>query len=139
FEMTAKYGTPYFSNYINSDMQPSDVRSMCCRLRLDLRELRKKSGGFFGSGESTGSVGVVTINLPKIAYLAADKADFYHRLDRLMDISARSLKIKRTTITKFLEEGLRSEEHTSELQSRFDLVCRLLLEKKNERHGHTVR
>ena len=106
FEMTAKYGTPYFSNYINSDMQPSDVRSMCCRLRLDLRELRKKSGGFFGSGESTGSVGVVTINLPKIAYLAADKADFYHRLDRLMDISARSLKIKRTTITKFLQEGL---------------------------------
>ena len=106
FEMTAKYGTPYFSNYINSDMQPSDVRSMCCRLRLDLRELRKKSGGFFGSGESTGSIGVVTINLPKIAYLAADEADFYHRLDRLMDIAARSLKIKRTTVTKFLQEGL---------------------------------
>ena len=106
FEMTAKYGTPYFSNYINSDMQPSDVRSMCCRLRLDLRELRKKSGGFFGSGESTGSIGVVTINLPKIAYLAAGEADFYHRLDRLMDIAARSLKIKRTTVTKFLQEGL---------------------------------
>ena len=106
FEMTAKYGTPYFSNYINSDMEPNDVRSMCCRLRLDLRELRKKSGGFFGSGESTGSVGVVTINLPRIAYLAEDEADFYKRLDRLMDISARSLKTKRTVITKLLETGL---------------------------------
>ncbi|MBQ9860256.1 MAG: ribonucleoside triphosphate reductase [Clostridia bacterium] len=106
FEMTAKYGTPYFSNYINSDMEPSDVRSMCCRLRLDLRELRKKSGGFFGSGESTGSVGVVTINLPRIAYLAEDEADFYKRLDKLMDISARSLKTKRTVITKLLETGL---------------------------------
>ena len=106
FEMTAKYGTPYFSNYINSDMEPSDVRSMCCRLRLDLRELRKKSGGFFGSGESTGSIGVVTINLPRIAYLAKDEADFYKRLDELMDISARSLKTKRTVITKLLEQGL---------------------------------
>ena len=106
FEMTSKYGTPYFSNYINSDMEPSDVRSMCCRLRLDLRELRKKSGGFFGSGESTGSIGVVTINLPRIAYQAKNEADFYARLDRLMDISARSLKIKRTTIEKFLREGL---------------------------------
>ena len=106
FEMTAKYGTPYFSNYINSDMEPSDVRSMCCRLRLDLRELRKKSGGFFGSGESTGSIGVVTINMPRIAYLASDEADFYKRLDRLMDISARSLKIKRDVITKLLSEGL---------------------------------
>lgn len=106
FEMTAKYGTPYFSNYINSDMEPSDVRSMCCRLRLDLRELRKKSGGFFGSGESTGSVGVVTINMPRIAYLAESKDDFYKRLDKLMDISARSLKTKRTVITKLLDEGL---------------------------------
>ena len=106
FEMTAKYGTPYFSNYVNSDMEPSDVRSMCCRLRLDLRELRKKSGGFFGSGESTGSVGVVTINMPKIAYLAKDKKDFYKRLDHLMDVAARSLKIKRTVITKLMEEGL---------------------------------
>ena len=106
FEMTAKYGTPYFSNYVNSDMEPSDVRSMCCRLRLDLRELRKKSGGFFGSGESTGSVGVVTINMPKIAYLATDKADFYKRLDHLMDVAARSLKIKRTVITRLMEEGL---------------------------------
>ena len=106
FEMTSKYGTPYFSNYINSDMEPSDVRSMCCRLRLDLRELRKKSGGFFGSGESTGSVGVVTINMPRIAYLAKDEKDFYQRLDRLMDISARSLKVKRTVITKLLDAGL---------------------------------
>ena len=106
FEMTAKYGTPYFSNYINSDMEPSDVRSMCCRLRLDLRELRKKSGGFFGSGESTGSVGVVTINMPRIAYQSADEADFFRRLDRLMDISARSLHVKRTVITKLMDEGL---------------------------------
>ena len=106
FEMTAKYGTPYFSNYINSDMEPGDVRSMCCRLRLDLRELRKKSGGFFGSGESTGSVGVVTINLPRIAYLAKNEADFFVRLDRMMDIAARSLKIKRTTVEKLLKEGL---------------------------------
>ena len=106
FEMTAKYGTPYFSNYINSDMQPSDVRSMCCRLRLDLRELRKKTGGFFGSGESTGSVGVVTINMPRIAYLSSNKSEFFARLDRMMDIAARSLKIKRGVITKLLEEGL---------------------------------
>ena len=106
FEMTAKYGTPYFSNYINSDMEPSDVRSMCCRLRLDLRELRKKSGGYFGSGESTGSIGVVTINLPRIAYLAKDEEDFFKRLDKMMDIAARSLKVKRETITKLLDEGL---------------------------------
>ena len=106
FEMTAKYGTPYFSNYINSDMEPSDVRSMCCRLRLDLRELRKKSGGYFGSGESTGSVGVVTINMPKIAYLSKDEKDFFERLDHLMDIAARSLKIKRTVISNLLEDGL---------------------------------
>ncbi len=106
FEMTAKYGTPYFSNYINSDMEPSDVRSMCCRLRLDLRELRKKSGGFFGSGGSTGSIGVVTINMPRIAYLAKDEADFYKRLDKLMDIAARSLDVKRKVITRLLDAGL---------------------------------
>jgi anaerobic ribonucleoside-triphosphate reductase len=106
FEMTAKYGTPYFSNYINSDMEPSDIRSMCCRLRLDLRELRKKSGGFFGSGESTGSIGVVTINMPRIAYLAKNEEDFYQRLDRMMDISARSLKTKRDVVTKLFNEGL---------------------------------
>lgn len=106
FEMTTKYGTPYFSNYINSDMEPSDVRSMCCRLRLDLRELRKKSGGYFGSGESTGSVGVVTINMPKIAYLSKDEDEFFERLNHMMDIAARSLKMKRETITKLLEAGL---------------------------------
>ena len=106
FEMTAKYGTPYFSNYINSDMEPSDVRSMCCRLRLDLRELRKKSGGYFGSGESTGSIGVVTINMPRIAYLAKDEEDFFRRLDNLMDISARSLDIKRKVITELMQNGL---------------------------------
>ena len=106
FEMTAKYGTPYFSNYINSDMEPSDVRSMCCRLRLDLRELRKKSGGYFGSGESTGSIGVVTINMPRIAYLAENEEDFYKRLDHMMDISARSLRTKREVITKLLDQGL---------------------------------
>ena len=106
FEMAAKYGTPYFSNYVNSDMEPSDVRSMCCRLRLDLRELRKKSGGYFGSGESTGSIGVVTINLPRIAYLAKDEREFYERLEHEMDIAARSLKIKRNVITKLLDEGL---------------------------------
>ncbi|MBO6046855.1 MAG: ribonucleoside triphosphate reductase [Erysipelotrichaceae bacterium] len=106
FEMTAKYGTPYFSNYINSDMEPSDVRSMCCRLRLDLRELRRKSGGFFGSGESTGSVGVVTINLPRIAYLAKNEEEFYAKLNHLMDVAARSLKVKREIITKLLDEGL---------------------------------
>ncbi len=106
FDMTAKYGTPYFSNYVNSDMKPSDIRSMCCRLRLDLRELRKKSGGYFGSGESTGSVGVVTVNMPRIAYLSSNKEDFYKRLDHIMDIAARSLRIKREVITKLLESGL---------------------------------
>lgn len=106
FEMTAKYGTPYFSNYINSDMEPSDVRSMCCRLRLDLRELRKKSGGFFGSGESTGSLGVVTINMPRIAYLSKNEKEFYERLEKMMNTAARSLKIKRNVLTKLLEEGL---------------------------------
>ena len=111
FEMAAKFGTPYFSNYINSDMKPSDIRSMCCRLRLDLRELRKKNGGYFGSGESTGSVGVVTINLPRIGYLAKDEKDFYARLDKMMDIAARSLDIKRKTITNFLERGLYPYTH----------------------------
>ena len=106
FEMTAKYGTPYFSNYINSDMEPSDVRSMCCRLRLDLRELRKKSGGFFGSGESTGSIGVVTLNMPRIAYLSKSEEEFYERLNDMMDIAANSLDTKRHVISKFLEAGL---------------------------------
>ena len=106
FEMTSKYGTPYFSNYVNSDMKPSDIRSMCCRLRLDLRELRKKSGGFFGSGESTGSIGVVTLNMPRLAYLSKDENEFFTRLDKLMDLAARSLHIKRKVIGKLLDEGL---------------------------------
>ncbi len=106
FEMASKYGTPYFSNYINSDLEPNDVRSMCCRLRLDHRELRKKSGGFFGSGESTGSIGVVTINMPRLAHVAKDEEDFYKQLDHMMDIAARSLKIKRNVITKLMDEGL---------------------------------
>ena len=118
FEMTGKYGTPYFSNYVNSDMDPGDIRSMCCRLRLDLRELRKKSGGYFGSGESTGSIGVVTINIPRIAYLAQNPSDFFARLDRMMDIAARSLKIKRQVISKLLEEGL--YPYTRRYLGRFD-------------------
>ena len=124
FEMTAKYGTPYFSNYINSDMQPSDIRSMCCRLRLDLRELRKKSGGYFGSGESTGSIGVVTINMPRIGYLAKDERDFYNRLDKMMDISARSLKVKREVISKLLENGLfpYTKRYLSSLDNHFSTI-----------------
>ena len=106
FEMTAKYGTPYFSNYINSDMKPSDVRSMCCRLRLDLRELRKKGGGYFGSGESTGSIGVVTLNLPRMAYLSKTKEDFIALIDKYMEISARSLDIKRKVVTRLMEQGM---------------------------------
>ena len=106
FEMAAKYGTPYFSNYINSDMKPSDVRSMCCRLRLDLRELRRQNGGNFGAGENTGSIGVVTVNLPRVAYLAADKQDFYNRLVHVMDVSAESLDVKRAVVSKLLARGL---------------------------------
>src|SRR5699024_3107860 len=106
FEMTAKYGTPYFSNYVNSDMKPSDIRSMCCRLRLDLRELRKKSGGFFGAGESTGSIGVVTLNMPRLAYLSKSKEEFFQRLDKLMDLAAKSLHVKREALTVWLNAGL---------------------------------
>src|SRR5574344_1523671 len=107
FEMTSKYGTPYFSNYIgNTEMQPSDVRSMCCRLRLDLRELRKKSGGLFGSGESTGSIGVVTLKMPRLAYLSSDEDEFLGKLDHLMDIAARSLRTKREVISHYLDNGL---------------------------------
>jgi ribonucleoside-triphosphate reductase (formate) len=112
FEMTAKYGTPYFQNFISSDLDPGDVRSMCCRLQLDKRELRKRGGGLFGSDELTGSVGVVTINLPRLGYLAkgcrerSSRADFYSRLDGLMDLAARSLEIKRKVISRLLEGGL---------------------------------
>jgi ribonucleoside-triphosphate reductase len=117
FEMTAKYGTPYFQNFVSSDLDPGDVRSMCCRLQLDKRELRKRGGGLFGSDELTGSVGVVTINLPRIGYLAKgrrgrdggeknSRADFYSRLDYLMDLAARSLEIKRKVVSRLLEGGL---------------------------------
>ena len=106
FGMTAKYGTPYFSNYVNSDMKPSDIRSMCCRLRLDLRELKRKNGGFFGAGESTGSIGVVTINLPQLAYLCADEQEFWEKLDWMMDVSARSLHTKREVVSNLLDAGL---------------------------------
>ena len=106
FEMAAKYGTPYFSNYINSDMKPSDVRSMCCRLRLDLRELRKQNGGNFGAGENTGSIGVVTINLPQIAYTSANEEDFFNTLSHTMNIAARALDIKRKVIGAYFDAGL---------------------------------
>ena len=106
FEMTAKYGTPYFQNFINSDLNPGDVRSMCCRLQLDKRELRRRGGGLFGSDEFTGSIGVVTLNLPRIAYLSLNERDFFTRLGKLMDIAKRSLEIKRRIVAKFNELGL---------------------------------
>ena len=106
FEMTAKYGIPYFSNYINSDLSPDSVRAMCCRLRLDLRELRRKSGGYFGSGDNTGSVGVVTINMPRLAYLSKTKDQFFTKLSKLMETAARSLETKRKVLTEYLDMGL---------------------------------
>jgi len=106
FEMTAKYGTPYFQNFVNSDLNPGDVRSMCCRLQLDKRELRNRGGGLFGSDEFTGSIGVVTVNLPRIGYLAGSKIDFYSRLSYYMDLAAKSLVIKRKVISRLLEAGL---------------------------------
>lgn len=107
FEMTAKYGLPYFSNYLNSDMKPSDVRSMCCRLRLDLTELKKRGGGLFGSAEQTGSIGVVTINCARLGYLFKDdEAGMYKRLDELLDLAKTSLEIKRKTIALHMDRGL---------------------------------
>lgn len=106
FEMTSRYGTPYFQNFVNSDLNPCDVRSMCCRLQLDKRELRKRGGGLFGSDELTGSIGVVTINLPRIGYLAKDEDDFYRRLGRLMDLAKESLTTKRKIVNRLLEAGL---------------------------------
>ncbi len=106
FEMTARYGTPYFQNFINSDLNPGDVRSMCCRLQLDKRELRKRGGGLFGSDEFTGSIGVVTINMPQIGYLSKTEKNYFDRLDYLMDIAKQSLQIKRKVIEKLLEGGL---------------------------------
>ena len=106
FEIAAKYGVPYFSNFINSDMKPEDVRSMCCRLRIDNRELRKRGGGFFGANPLTGSIGVVTINLPRIGYLARDEDGFFERLGELMDLAKDSLEIKRKILERFTEKGL---------------------------------
>jgi ribonucleoside-triphosphate reductase len=106
FEMTARYGTPYFQNFVNSDLNPEDVRSMCCRLQLDKRELRKRGGGLFGSDELTGSLGVVTINLPRIGYLARKEEDFFRRLEDLMILAKESLRIKRKVVTRLLEGGL---------------------------------
>jgi ribonucleoside-triphosphate reductase len=124
FEMTARYGTPYFQNFINSDLNPEDVRSMCCRLQLDKRELRKRGGGLFGSDELTGSVGVVTINLPRIAYLAKDQGDFYRRLEQLMNLAKESLTIKRKTITKLLDAGLfpYTRQYLKNLDSHFNTI-----------------
>ncbi|MDH5459800.1 MAG: ribonucleoside triphosphate reductase [Candidatus Bathyarchaeota archaeon] len=106
FEVTAKYGVPYFSNFINSDMKPEDVRSMCCRLRIDNRELRKRGGGFFGANPLTGSIGVTTLNLPRIGYLAKDEEEFFERLEALMEIAKDSLEVKRKVLEKFTEDGL---------------------------------
>ncbi len=106
WEMTAKYGVPYFSNFINSDMKPEDARSMCCRLRLSNRELRKRGGGLFGANPKTGSIGVVTINMPQIGYLSKDDDDFFERLDRLMELAKQSLIIKREIIENFTSSGL---------------------------------
>ncbi|MDP2736191.1 MAG: ribonucleoside triphosphate reductase [bacterium] len=106
FEMTAKYGIPYFSNFINSDMKPEDARSMCCRLRLDNRELRKRGGGLFAANPLTGSIGVVTINLPRIGYLSKTKEEFFERLDNLMQIASESLEVKRTILEDLTDKGL---------------------------------
>jgi ribonucleoside-triphosphate reductase (formate) len=124
FEMTAKYGTPYFQNFINSDLNPEDVRSMCCRLQLDKRELRKRGGGLFGSDELTGSIGVVTINLPRNGYLTKTKEEFYQRLNHLMDLAAQSLTIKRKVITRLLEAGLfpYTNRYLNKLESHFSTI-----------------
>ena len=124
FEMTSRYGTPYFQNFINSDLDPSDVRSMCCRLQLDKRELRKRGGGLFGSDELTGSIGVVTINLPRIGYLAKDKDDFFRRLENLMVLAKDSLRIKRKIISRLLENGLfpYTRRYLKNLDSHFNTI-----------------
>lgn len=118
FEMTAKYGTPYFQNFINSELNPSDVRSMCCRLQLDKRELRKKGGGLFGADELTGSIGVVTINLPRIGYLSKNKSEFFARLNYFMNLAAESLSTKRKVINRLMENGL--FPYTKKYLKRFD-------------------
>lgn len=124
FEMTSQYGTPYFQNFINSDLNPSDVRSMCCRLRLDKRELRKRGGGLFGSDEFTGSLGVVTINLPQIGYLANTEDEFFARLNYLMDLAKESLCIKRKVIQKLYDSGLfpYTKRYLSTLSNHFNTI-----------------
>ncbi|AEF80557.1 ribonucleoside triphosphate reductase [Treponema azotonutricium] len=124
FEMTSRYGTPYFQNFVNSDLDPSDVRSMCCRLQLDKRELRKRGGGLFGSDELTGSVGVVTINLPRIGFLAKDEKDFYRRLEKLMGLAKESLLIKRKVVSRLLENGLfpYTKRYLKNLDSHFNTI-----------------
>jgi ribonucleoside-triphosphate reductase len=124
FEMTARYGTPYFQNFINSDLDPGDVRSMCCRLQLDKRELRKRGGGLFGSDELTGSIGVVTINLPRIGYLARNEEDFYRRLDRLMVLAKESLTTKRKAVSRLLKSGLfpYTRRYLSTLENHFNTI-----------------
>jgi len=124
FEMTSRYGTPYFQNFVNSDLNPSDVRSMCCRLQLDKRELRKRGGGLFGSDELTGSIGVVTINLPRVGFLAKDEADFYKRLEWLMNLAKDSLRIKRKAVSRLLESGLfpYTRRYLSNMDNHFNTI-----------------
>jgi ribonucleoside-triphosphate reductase len=124
FEMTARYGTPYFQNFINSDLNPSDVRSMCCRLQLDKRELRKRGGGLFGSDEFTGSVGVVTINLPRIGYLSRTEDEFFSRLTEMMRLARDSLMIKRKVVTNLLKSGLfpYTKHYLSTLDNHFNTI-----------------
>lgn len=124
FEMTAQYGTPYFQNFVNSDLDPSDVRSMCCRLQLDKRELRKRGGGLFGSDEFTGSLGVVTINLPQIGYLAKNESEFFRRLNYLMDLAKESLSTKRKVIQRLLDGGLfpYTRRYLSKLDNHFNTI-----------------
>jgi ribonucleoside-triphosphate reductase len=124
FEMTAKYGIPYFQNFINSELKPGDVRSMCCRLQMDMRELRQKGGGLFGAVEMTGSVGVVTINLPRIGYLSKTKEEFFERLSKLMDISRASLEIKRKLVQRNMDNGLMpfTKRYLGTLQNHFNTI-----------------
>jgi ribonucleoside-triphosphate reductase len=124
FEMTAKFGTPNFQNFVNSELSPSDTRSMCCRLQLDLRTLRHKTGGLFGSGEQTGSIGVVTINLPRIGFLSKSKKEFFDRLGHLMDLAKDSLEIKRKEVTRNLDNGLLpySKRYLGDLDNHFSTI-----------------
>ncbi len=124
FDMTAKYGIPYFQNFVNSSLKPSDVRAMCCRLQLDLRDLKQKTGGLFGSGEKTGSIGVVTINMPKLGFLARDETDFFERLDNLLYLAKESLEIKRKEVNKNMQQGLLpwSKRYLGNLEHHFSTI-----------------